>query len=46
VDQHGNLISVTQLGLGTSGPGDTLSHCIAAAKEQRSYLEKQALYDS
>jgi exosome complex component RRP43 len=42
VDEKGSLISVTQLGLASSGPGDTLSHCIAAAKKRRSYLETQA----
>jgi exosome complex component RRP43 len=42
VDERGSLISVTQLGLGSSGPVDTMTHCIAAAKKRRSDLEKQS----
>ena len=42
VDEQGDLISVTQLGLGSSGLVDTLTHCIAAAKKRRSDLEKQS----
>jgi len=40
-DEHGDMISVTQLGLGSSDAGDTLTHCITEAKKRRSYLQKQ-----
>jgi len=45
VGQQGDLISVAQLGLGVAGSGDTLTQCIAAAKERRSHLDKLLLYD-
>jgi len=45
VDEQSDLISVTQLGLGVTRSGDTLTECIAAAKKRRLHLEKHALYD-
>lgn len=45
LDEQGNLIQVTQLGVETSGHGDTLTKCIAAAKIRRSFLAKNRLYD-
>lgn len=45
VDQQGALISVTQLGLGVTGSGDTLTNCIAAAKKRCFHLQELALYD-
>jgi len=41
VDEHDSLISVTQLGLSSSNPEDTLTHCITAAKKRRFHLQKQ-----
>ena len=43
LDEQGDLIQVTHLGVG--GQGDTLTECIAAAKIRRSFLAKIRLYD-
>jgi len=45
VGDNGELISASQLGLGTAGTQDPLITCIAAAKNRHSYLGKH-IYDS